>query len=107
MLQGRHSNPPNPSYTVPSLPLRPVPRTAELDPEERRERINESMARFMQFLTFFGHVDNFLTQKTHGLIKMMGKAVDSEEDEEIPRRVRYRKVMRPYPPKIQTTTSSE
>ncbi len=68
--------------------------------------MNESMARFMQLLTFFGHVDNFLTQKTQGLIKIMGKAVESgedEEEEELPRR--YRSV-RHNSPKIVTTIRS-
>lgn len=83
---------------------------SEVDPEEKQKRINESMARLMQILTFFGHVDNFLTQKTHNLIKIMGKAVDSDDEdyEEFEPRKRYRKFRRPHTgtPRITTTVSS-
>ncbi|KAK7602267.1 hypothetical protein V9T40_009708 [Parthenolecanium corni] len=82
----------------------PNPRLTNMDARERKERLDERMARFMQLMTFFGHVDNFLTQKTSGFLKVMGKAVgadDYEEDYE----PRYRSVKR-VPPRIKTIISS-
>lgn len=79
-------------------------RLTNMDARERKERLDERMARFMQLMTFFGHVDNFLTQKTSGFLKVMGKAVgadDYEEDYE----PRYRSVKR-VPPRIKTIISS-
>lgn len=75
-----------------------------MDARERKALLDETMARFMQVMTFFGHVDNFLTQKTSGLLKIMGKAVgtdDYEEDYE----PHYQPAKRTAP-RIMTTISS-
>jgi len=81
-----------------------MPRFSSLDAREKKERLEESMARFMQFLTFFGQVDNFLTQKTSGLLKIAGKAVGGDEYEN-DYDSRYRPTRR-LPPRIMTTISS-
>lgn len=53
----------------------------KMSDEERKERMDEAMARIMQILTFFGHIDNFITHKTNGFLKIMRSAMESSEDE--------------------------
>ena len=67
--------------------------------EERRQRLFEAIERFKQFLALFGQVDNFLAQKTTGLLKVVGKAVESDLDdaEEPPRQTHPRDVRKFWP----------
>ena len=51
---------------------------SSLSDEERKQRLSEAIERMQQFLALFGHVDSFLTHKTNGLIRIMGKAVESD-----------------------------
>lgn len=86
----------------------PSPRSArydELTPEEREERVNRGFARIMQFMTFLGHVDNYLTDKASGLIKVMGRAIETGEDDDEPAD-NYNRISRHSPTRISTTITT-
>ncbi|XP_065205691.1 uncharacterized protein LOC135835385 [Planococcus citri] len=101
----KHSNKPRHSNLLPSG--RSSYRNDEMSPEEREERMNRGFARMMQFMTFLGHVDNYLTDKASGLIKIMGKAVETEDEEEPQEDPYYGRISRRQtPPKITATITT-
>lgn len=77
-----------------------------MTPEEREERINRGFARFMQLLTFMGHVDNYLTDKASGLIRTMGRAMEAGDDQEYEESPYDRISRRQAQPKMRTTITS-